>query len=358
MDSITANQNSITYVTGELGVGKSTLLEEINKRLNKNTRYLVGFYGEKETMIGESPSPIYPFICALDSVVKMAIETEKFKEKIEGTTRRLERAFKKYANERSTELVGAILHDVANRFGLNETLEEVKHLIKDIKSEKSSLALAIEYAYAHSDEPVSSYVGVIQSLIQEFKDLTFVLIFDQFESVRKASIDFLLNFLRRMQYSPQFHVIVSFTVETEKWSDLVALELYSWASRRLNELHAKELKLEGLSAEGIGEWITDARNQVLESNHLRKIREISSGLPVLLKEWIPKSEKFDYNDIDRRGYCSYVHKRRESLNSNEEVSLNKMAILGRLPFDIQQLTRGVYFEEFSKFIEINPDYYP
>ena len=58
-----SSQSSITYVIGESGIGKSALLNKIYQKLiNKDKDFLVGFYGKDEVLIGESLSPIYPFM--------------------------------------------------------------------------------------------------------------------------------------------------------------------------------------------------------------------------------------------------------------------------------------------------------
>jgi hypothetical protein len=64
----------------------------------------------------------------------------------------------------------------------------------------------------------SPNLGIFRSLADEFKeDRNFVLIFDQFESAGKLSIDFFLNFVKFMP--ERFHIIVAFRIESYNWAD-------------------------------------------------------------------------------------------------------------------------------------------
>ncbi len=69
-----------------------------------------------------------------------------------------------------------------------KTLQLAKELLKDFKAEKSATAAALFYAQQQSDEPVKSFTGVFESLLNEFKDRTPVLVIDRLEAVREASI--------------------------------------------------------------------------------------------------------------------------------------------------------------------------
>jgi hypothetical protein len=90
----------------------------------------------------------------------------------------------------------------------------------------------------NQSEAILSYLGIFQSLADEFKDRRFVLLFDQFESTKKASVEFLINFVNRMP--DKFHIVVSFRTEGEEHigsvsSDSASIELYEYARRNLNK---------------------------------------------------------------------------------------------------------------------------
>jgi AAA+ ATPase superfamily predicted ATPase len=353
-------RNSITYIIGESGIGKSSLLEEFYNRIDKrNSDLLIGFYSKDNLLIGESMSTIYPFVNILSNLLDWARRNERPNEKIKGIMSRIETALIDFAKEKGSEMVGAIIHDAAKKLGLDKTLETMEPLIIKLKGSQSAITLATNYAHENSNEPIISFVGIIQTILKQFGNRHLVLIFDQFESVRKSSIDFLINFIRLMQSNYKFHIIVSFKVEEQKWSDTVARELYAYASQHLQELGAKQLKLVGLSEESIGSWIKCIRNVNLDYDKLKEIKKYSAGFPILLKEWIENTKTFDHNEIDRDGLCIYVCLRRKSLSEDDDIKLNKLVILAQLPVTIKQLTQhDTIFKEFYEFIGIDADYYP
>jgi len=177
-DTVNSKHNSITYILGESGIGKSALLEEFHRGFRDNSaNFLVGFYSQYKILIGESPSPIYPFKTVLEDLLEWAKTTEKHDDKIKGIMTRVENAFKKFAKEKGSEMIGAILYDIAKKMGLDQTLKIAQDLIEDIREEKSALMSAISYAREHNDEFVMCYVRVIQSLLREFqgRNLDFLL---------------------------------------------------------------------------------------------------------------------------------------------------------------------------------------
>jgi len=204
------------------------------------------------TLIGELLSPIYPFIIALKDLLEWIKTTKQAHDVVRVNTKRLENVLVKFAKEEGSEMVWAILRDIAKKVGLDEALEIAEKLLKNYKGEKSADAIALSYVRENSNEPVESYVKVLQSLLQEFGDRNFVLIFDRFETVRKSTVDFLINFINLLNYrSAKFHIVLSFRTEEETWNDMVANHLYKYASKQLNELNAKQLNLTGVSEQSL-----------------------------------------------------------------------------------------------------------
>ena len=100
-----SSQSSITYVIGESGIGKSALLNKIYQKLiNKDKDFLVGFYGKDEVLIGESLSPIYPFMTALLDLIEWIKTTEQLDEQVKSIAKRFEKAFVKFAKEKGSEM--------------------------------------------------------------------------------------------------------------------------------------------------------------------------------------------------------------------------------------------------------------
>ena len=104
-------------------------------------------------------------------------------------------------------------------------------------------------------------MGIFRTRAEEFKERRFVLIFDQFENVGKASTDFFLNFVKLINPKERFDIIVSFRIDDTIWNDPTIRRVYEEIEQKMiNELGAKKIAIEGLSAEDIGRWIRLVRD--------------------------------------------------------------------------------------------------
>src|SRR5205085_11725802 len=120
------------------------------------------------------------------------------------------------------------------------------------KAEKTGLMSAEDYAAKNKDEALQAYLGIFRTLAEEFKERRFVLIFDQFENVGKASTDFFLNFVKLVNPKERFDIIVSFRTDDTTWNDPTIRRVYEEIEQKMiNELGAKKITIEGLSAEDI-----------------------------------------------------------------------------------------------------------
>lgn len=281
LDSLYNERKIVTIVSSESGMGKSALLLRLYNELKEKERgsstsssFLVGFYDRNKALVGGSASMIYPFAIALESLLVWLKDTTDYSDEFKGLIKRTQGALIKTLRDEASNILVALVDDVAKKFGFEQTLGVVKKFYKNFKEEKTSIALAEQYVAENQQEAIFAYMTIVESLANEFVDRKFVFIFDQFEMVRKASIDFLINFVARMPEN-NFHVIVSFKVEERAWSDTVARQLYEYAKEQLTDLGAKNIGLEGLSAEEIGEWIKAVRKVELPPKDLQIIRERS-----------------------------------------------------------------------------------
>jgi tetratricopeptide (TPR) repeat protein/energy-coupling factor transporter ATP-binding protein EcfA2 len=345
-------------LVGESGIGKSALLDELYRRLreqeeeDQGKRPFVGYYSKKESLIAESESSIYPFRVVLDSLVNNAKESQQLGEKIDGTVARVKKGLLKFGKEQGIKIGVAIIEDLAKKAGLEQTLDVGKDILKAIGSEKTSLMLARQYIADHTDEVRESYLEIFKAIANEFKDRSFVLIFDQFENVGKASTDFFLNFVKFLTPQERFHVIVSFRTDDTIWNDPSARKLYEDLEGKLTyDLDAKKMSIEGLSAEDIGEWIKLVRGISLPLvPDLLRIRENSAGLPLLLDEWIRTSEKLnDYEVINRNVLCSQIIRLEKGLDEQDQVRLYKMSILLQ-PLKHKKLARYLEIDDNADLV--------
>lgn len=86
--------------------------------------------------------------------------------------------------------------------------------------------LAQQYIADHRDEARQSYLEIFKAIADEFKERRFVLIFDQFETVGKASTDFFLNFVKFLMPQERFDIVVSFRTDDTIWIEPSARKLY------------------------------------------------------------------------------------------------------------------------------------
>jgi len=110
----------------------------------------------------------------------------------------------------------AIIQDFA-KIGLEKTLEIGREIVETVGQEKTSLMLADDYIADHKGETLQAYLNIFKALADEFKDRRFILIFDQFENIGKASTDFFLNFVKFLEPQERFDVIVSFRTDNTTW---------------------------------------------------------------------------------------------------------------------------------------------
>ena len=148
----------------------------------------------------------------MKSLVKEIKESQHFEERIDTTLTRIKKGFLKSAKEQGKKIGLAIVEDAAEKIGLKQTLEVGKDIVQSIREEKTGLQLAQGYVSEHKDEARESYIEILYTLADEFKDRNFVLIFDQFEYAGKASVDFLLNFIK-LNASTKNSCIVSFRTD-------------------------------------------------------------------------------------------------------------------------------------------------
>jgi len=336
IDDFNSDKGTRLLLVGESGIGKSTLLDEVYRRLtqeeeNERKQPFVGYYSKKESLIAESESLIYPFSIVLEKLANNAKESQQLSEKIDSTMARVKKGLLKFGKEQGIKMGVAIIQDVANKVGLKETLEVGKDIFKDIIDEKTSLMLAQQYIADHRDEARQSYIEIFKAIADEFKERRFVLIFDQFESVGKASTDFFLNFVKFLTPQERFDIIVSFRTDDTTWNDPSARKVYQDLERKMTfDLGAKKISIEGLSAEDIGKWIKQVRDISLPLvPDLKRIRENSAGLPLLLDEWIKSSKDLkDHDNIKRDKLCTQIIGLEEGLKDEEDqVRLDRMCIL-------------------------------
>ena len=334
IESISNKDKSNILITGESGIGKSHFLDALYYNLKEsqdaNTfKLFIGYYERKEALVAETDSLIYPFNIVFSSLVKNIKDARQFEERVDQTFNRLQKALKDFVKDESLKMAEAVIEDIANKAGLQMTYKYSKGFWNRFKNQKTSLMSVEEYISKNSNDALNLYINLCKSIASEFKERKFVLLFDQFEYVGKATVDFLLNFIRLMPN--QFHVIVSFRTDDHLFNQMSYKALFSEAHYKItNVLSGKEVKLEGLSAEEIGDWIYFVRGIHLQLvPDLKRIRESTAGLPLLLNEWITTSQELRFEEIERAKICEQISKLEENMNQTDMIKLYKISILNQ-----------------------------
>jgi len=144
---------------------------------------------------------------------------------------------------------------------------------------------------------------------------TFVLIFDQFERTNKAVVDFLFDII--YNFPSKFYVVLSLSVEEEIDDGTSYNRKYEDITKLSTGLDSNEIHLTGLSEEEIGTWINKFSGLELPLvPDLRRIKEYTMGIPIVINEWMKHSNILDYKDLSKSNItdtlnrlCSHIYKK-------------------------------------------------
>jgi predicted ATPase len=100
LEDVKSSKGTRLLLVGESGIGKTALLDEINRRLAQDQdQVFVGYYSKKESLIAPSQFLLYPFTTILANLVKEAEASQRIDEKIDRTVDRIKRAVIGFAKE-------------------------------------------------------------------------------------------------------------------------------------------------------------------------------------------------------------------------------------------------------------------
>jgi hypothetical protein len=139
--------------------------------------------------------------------------------------------------------------------------------LENLQSRKNESYASEEAVASYKEDDLQYYLGIFRSLTDEFKESNFVLIFDQFEGVGQTSTEFFLNFAKLVASQQRFGITVSFRTDDRTWNDSTIKTVYKELEQIFCEdLSAKKMEIQGLSAEDIGKWIKQVRDISLPLN--------------------------------------------------------------------------------------------
>lgn len=323
------DRKTITLLIGESGIGKSSLLNEYHKEVKQRYKktHFIGYYDNTISLIAEGSYYLYPFENCLISLIASIKKNQTNLEQNKNFSKRFAESLRSSAKETGKEFIIAIAEDLIKNAGLEKTASVAKKFYDHFKKTKSSTSVADSFLLEQRQDVFNLYLKIFKTISDEFPKRQFLLIFDQFEYVGKASLDFLLNLIKLLPDT--FHFLIAFKTPDRQWENESIRKLYSeTCDKIIYDLKGKVLQLEGLTAEEIGEWIYRVRKIKLPLiPDLTRIREKSAGLPIILEKWIEKSNNLDYNEIEEGDYCKQIIKLQNALNDPDKIRIRKMSIL-------------------------------
>jgi tetratricopeptide (TPR) repeat protein len=354
LEDLTRKQKTVRILRGESGVGKSRLLDTIYQKSKKDRckESFVGYYNKEDALISEAISYTYPIAICLNNLIEDILGVQSSEDRIESQITRLEKTFKTFFKEQGFEILGAIFQDIAKKVGLEKTAILATKFYDTFRDTKASIKLGSDILSNQKDNVFGTYVNIFKLLAKEFPNRRFILIFDQLESVGKASIDFLLNLIKLLPES--FHILIAFKTEERRWEDESVRRLYEDTYDKIvYDLRGKDHRLEGLTAEQIGDWIFSARKRRLPLvPDLRRIKENSGGLPVILEQWINQSRNLNYDEIKIDDHCRQLNKLMNNLSDDDKIKIWKMSVMiDPVNTDFLMSYLGLKKEEFSLFVQ-------
>ena len=329
LQDLETNQKSIRLLIGDPDVGKTSLLNEYYYKVQDKHKdnYFVGYYSKEISLIAEGSSYLYPFEKCLSSLITSIKKNQTTPEQFKIFSKRIVDSLKSFAKETGKELAIAIAEDLIKKAGLEQSASVFKKYLHFYKKTRSSTSTAESFLLDQQQEVFNLYIKIFETLSDEFPERCFLLIFDQFEYVGKASVNFLLNLINLLPKT--FHFVIAFRTPDNNWEDLSIRRMYENIHDKIvNDLNGKVLHLKGLTPEEIGEWISETRQIGLPlTPDLKRIREKSGGLPLILEKWIEKSDKLHYDEIEEGNYCQQITKIQRILSDEDKIRIRKMSIL-------------------------------
>jgi len=302
-------------VIGEPGIGKTSFLKEICGRLRGQSKgkVFVGYH-----WVPFNPSMADPFVGVLEDLMNDVAASPR--EQVRDILKRIETVCKKTIVEKGGVMAKMIARAVGVKILGEEGFKIFEKYYREFLKTPSIFSFADDIVSQYKTEFINDYIGFFKKLVDEFKDVDFVLVIDQFERAQMPSCEDLLNFI--MWKPDRVHVLVSFKVEKG------GIEKFAWIKPNLVRQNANILELRRLSVEEIREWML-LLGKDFSYPELRKIRELSDGFPFTLSEWTKTSKECDLKVLeDVRGrYCEFIKWRSDGLKDDCKLMLHRLSVL-------------------------------
>ena len=319
-------ENPATIIIGESGIGKSSYLDQIVKRIREQSTEKLVFAGLTHVRNGTT-NPASPFIGAIDDL--MTNLEVPIKDRIEEGTNRFKKLCKKLFVEKGKDLAKSFLKMAAMKVLSKDVVEELVNTVEQFKETPTINSLAEETFSKQRGEFIDDLLYFVKELAETYKELGFILFIDQFERAPYISYDILLGLVEE---KPQrLHVVVSLRMKKE------SLENYNRIKPDLVSLNVKSLTLPPLGEQEIAQWVLSSRDKRFVDAELEKIRALSGGIPFVISRWLIGSEKLNIEELrhTREDYCELIRWCFEGLPIACNLFLRKISILTQ-PLDVEE----------------------
>ena len=317
-DFLKNRQCSALMVVGERGIGKTTFLKEIRDRLEEDKdRYVVGFcevpFYSKETT---------PFVNVLeDLMTKLNLS---LKTQVKDGVKRAKKVFLKIVKEKGWKVAKSIVKEYASKLIGKEAVDEIEKAMTEGIEEWMKMPgvfmTAEDIISKYKDMFVPDLMFFFNSLVEEFGELEFVLVFDQFERALLPACHVLLDFIRLKP--DRVRVVVALKVEEGGAERIRCFEPY------LESMNIERLELTPLSKEDIAEWMKKIGKE-FDYGELQKIRKFSGGIPFVISAWIKSPKGADLSELEGKAkdYCKFIKWRLEDLDKECVGCAKKLSVL-------------------------------
>ena len=316
-------------IVAETGIGKSTFLGEIVKRLRRDSTSTGVFVGFEEVLDGTT-NVASPFVGVIDDLMKnMEVP---LREKVEETRDRAVSAFKKILSEKGKKLCKSLVKSIALKWLSQDQIDEIQNAIEEFQKTESIESIAEEKFSKYRDEFVQDLIFFFETLTQEYKTLEFVLVIDQFERAPLPSYYVLLSLIRaRIE---RLNIVVSIKVQEK------GMEKFNSIKPELHQLDTQFLTLNPFSYRVIGDWILKARGKEFSDPQLRRISWLSGGFPFLIAAWLKHSQNLELSELKvrREGYCRFIEWCFKGLSDKYRLFLRRISVLSQ-PLSVSDYER-------------------
>jgi len=323
--------NPAIVIVGEAGIGKSTFLDEVIRRIREQSNDKKVFVGLNRVLDGTT-NPASPFVRVIDDL--MSNLTVSLQDKTEGVLKCFKATCTRVFKEKGKTLAKSIAKSIAIKLFDKELVDALGDFADEFTKTSTIDSLAEDIFSKHRDDFVYDYIFFVKTLAETYPDLEFVLVFDQFERAPLLSYGVLLGLIRAK--IGRLHVVVCLKMGEESMPN------YTKNKPALVELNAKFLTLKPMSEQEIGRWILGARNTRFLDIELKKIREMSGGFPFLISQWLAYSEKLEIDELNpgQEQYCIFIEWCFDGLTEKCSLFLRRISTLTHgLPVaDYERLT--------------------